>query len=185
MGLVLSPEVVEAVNRPTAIASALPNEAYTSETFFSAERDHLFSETWTCVGNACSVPNAGDARPVQLLGMPLVMVRQDSGDVTVFHNVCRHRGNQLVRQACTYKGSMMCPYHGWSYGTDGTLLATPHVGGHGVHDVHSIDRTETGLHEVATAVWLDLVFVNISGTADAFEDFITPLAARAEHLVEI
>lgn len=185
MKSILSPDVVEAVNRPTATASALPNAAYRSDDFFQAERDHLFSTTWTCIGNACSIPNIGDARPVELLGMPLLMIRQHSGSIAVFHNVCRHRGNQLVREPCTYKGSVMCPYHGWTYDTDGTLLATPHVGGHGTDHIDSIDQTERGLHSVRTAEWLDLVFVNISNTAPAFEDFIAPLGARAESLVAL
>ena len=68
---VLSDAVIDAINRPTANASALPNEAYTSQEFFDAERDLIFSRTWTCVANACTVPNPGDARPVELLGMPL------------------------------------------------------------------------------------------------------------------
>ena len=89
----LAPETLDALNIEDGIATGLPNEAYTSETFFRAEQKQLFARTWTCVGNACSVPNAGDLRPVGFLGEPLVLVRNKKDEVRVFHNVCSHRGN--------------------------------------------------------------------------------------------
>ena len=174
----LSSELVERINRPTLDASGLPNEAYTSESFLMLERDRLFSPTWTCIGHACTIPKPGDARPVDFLGQPLLMVRDARGEVRVFHNVCSHRGNQLVRAPCHFARLIRCPYHAWTYELDGALSGTPHVGGPGRHEHDGFDRSAHGLRTIRSAVWLDLVFVNLSGDASPFERHIAPLAGR-------
>lgn len=166
------------VNQPTESASGLPNHAYTDAAFFELERETLFANTWTCIGQACTVLNAGDVRPIGFLGVPLLMVRSPSGAVRVFHNVCSHRGNELVWEACTLRGGIRCPYHAWTYGFDGKLKGTPHIGGPGEHEVEGFDRAQHGLRPVRSAVWMDLVFVNISGTAPDFDTHIAPLQQK-------
>jgi choline monooxygenase len=79
--------------------------------------------------------------------------------------------------ACDVK-RLMCPYHCWTYDLKGKLLATPHVGGHHVHKHEDIDKTRLGLQPVALARWAGLVFVNLSGTAQPFEQALAPLLAR-------
>ena len=125
----LRPDLVEHINRPTIDAAGLPNEAYTSGSFLALERDRLFSTTWTCIGHACAVPAPGDALPLDFLGQPMFMVRDKVDEVRVFHNVCSHRGNQIVREPCRFTARIRCPYHAWTYGLDGELHGTPHVGG--------------------------------------------------------
>ena len=179
----LAPETLDALNIEDGIATGLPNEAYTSETFFRAEQKQLFARTWTCVGNACSVPNAGDLRPVGFLGEPLVLVRNKKDEVRVFHNVCSHRGNELVWEACQVKNTIRCPYHGWAYDFDGNLVATPNVGGSGVHSLEGLDNSKYGLREARSAVWMDLVFVNLNENAPDFETFIAPLQTRVDRMM--
>ena len=174
----LHADLVAHINRPTVDAAGLPNEAYTSESFLALERDRLFATTWTCIGHACTIPTPGDARPVDFLGQPMLMVRDAGGQVRVFHNVCSHRGNQLVREPCRFAARIRCPYHAWTYGLDGTLLGTPHVGGPGRHENESFDRRAHGLKSIRSAVWLDMVFVNASGDAPPFERHIERLAER-------
>ena len=174
----LRPELVERINRPTVEAAGLPNDAYVSPAFLALERERIFSATWTCIGHACTVPAPGDAHPVELLGLPLLMVRDAEGGVRVFHNVCSHRGNQLAREPCHFQGRIRCPYHAWTYRLDGTLLGTPHIGGPGRHENDTLERSRHGLKAVRAAFWLDLVFVNVSGDAPPFERHIAPLAER-------
>ena len=173
----------DAVMTESGLASGLPNYAYTSEDFFRMEQEQLFARTWTCIGNGCNIPEAGDLQPVGFLGQPLVMLRNRQGEVKVFHNVCSHRGNELVWQACSVKRTIQCPYHGWAYDLDGRLLATPNVGGSGVHAIDSLDRNEHGLCEARSAVWMDLVFVNLSADAPDFATFIDPLQQRIDKLL--
>ena len=178
----LPSELVEHINRPTIRAAGLPNEAYTSEAFLMLERERLFNPTWTCIGHACTVPAPGDVRPVDFLGQPMLLVRDRDGEVRVFHNVCSHRGNQLVREPCRFPARIRCPYHAWTYGLDGRLEGTPHIGGPGRHENESFDRGAHGLKAIRAAVWMDLVFVNLSGDAPPFERHIEPLGSRLHAL---
>ena len=176
------PELTAAVERPIEKATGLANRAYTSPEFFRLERERIFAPSWACLGHAADIPRPGDLTPVRLLGLPLLMVRAAGGAVRVFHNVCSHRGNELVWKSCRVKGSIRCPYHAWNYDLEGRLTGTPNIGGLGVHEVDGFDRGAHGLRAVQSAVWLDLVFVNLSGDAEPFETFIGPLAARFERL---
>ena len=178
----LSPTLVESINQPTVSAAGLPNEAYTSSAFLELERDRLFAPTWTCIGQACKLPAPGDARPVEFIGQPLLMVRGEDDAVRVFHNVCSHRGNQLVRESCNVAKLIRCPYHAWTYRLNGTLCGTPHIGGPGRHDNETFDRSANGLKEIRSAVWMDLVFINLSGDAPPFEEHIAPLDLHVQKL---
>src|ERR1700755_1092259 len=84
-------DMVAALDRPTELAENLPREAYTDPAFFALEIERVFGRNWTYVGAAGEMPNPGDAIPLQLGGMPIVLVRQRDGAVKAFHNVCRHR----------------------------------------------------------------------------------------------
>ncbi len=182
MNSVIDTAHFDAVNQEPGYATGLPNHAYVSETFFELEQQRLFAKTWTCIGNACTIPIPGDLKPVGFLGSPLLMLRNSENEVSVFHNVCSHRGNELVWQACRGKKLIQCPYHSWTYDLQGKLRATPHVGGTGVNDIASLDKSKHGLKSARCAVWMDLVFVNLSEDAPAFEEFIEPLQLRIDNL---
>ena len=137
-----------AVDRPIAEATGLPNRAYSSPDFFRLELDRIFAPSWACLGHAADIPRPGDLRPVQLLGVPLLMARAAGGTVRVFHNVCSHRGNELVWQPCRVRGAIRCPYHAWTYDLEGRLTGTPNIGGLGQHEVDGFDRTAHGLRVV-------------------------------------
>ncbi|MFT5739598.1 MAG: choline monooxygenase [Gammaproteobacteria bacterium] len=169
-----------AVCQSTGEARGLPNYAYTSDAFFELEQQRLFASTWTCIGNACSLPEPGDLQPVGFLGEPLLMLRNKDGQIKVFHNVCSHRGNELVWQACNTSTTIQCPYHAWAYDLDGNLLSTPHIGGTGIHQIDSLERDKNGLRPVRSAVWMDLVFVNLSEDAPDFTRFIATLQHRLD-----
>ena len=169
---------LSAVLAPTAQASGLPNDFYTSDECFARERDVLFAGTWTCIGRGSDAPRPGDAYPVSVMGYPLVLVRDEAGALRVFHNVCSHRGNRLVAQPCSAAAMLRCPYHSWTYRLDGTLSGTPHIGGIGKHEVEGFERARHGLRPVRSAEWLDLVFVNLSGNAPEFDMHIATLLER-------
>ena len=169
---------LSAVLRPTAEASGLPNDVYTNGAYFAHERDTLFAGTWACVGRGTDAPNPGDVCPVNLMGLPLLMVRGSDGQLRVFHNVCSHRGNRLVAEPCRITGMIRCPYHSWTYDLEGKLRGTPHIGGVGKHEIEGFDRGKHGLRPVPGAEWLDLVFVNLAENAPKFDDHIAPLMDR-------
>jgi phenylpropionate dioxygenase-like ring-hydroxylating dioxygenase large terminal subunit len=166
------------VTQPLNVAKGLPNEHYTDEATFKEESDSVLFANWSAVGFAKDVPNEGDANPIDFIGMPLLMVRDAKGEVRVHQNTCRHRGMILVSEKSNVRGTIRCPYHSWCYGLDGALRSTPHVGGPGQNTHEDIKRNELGLIEIRSYVFMDVVFVNISGDAAPFEAVHRDLMAR-------
>lgn len=176
---------LSAVLASSGQASGLPNDVYTSDALFERERDTLFAGTWACVGRGTDAPEPGDVCPIDLMGLPLVLVRGEDRRLRVFHNVCSHRGNRLVAQPCRVTGVIRCPYHSWTYKLDGRLRGTPHIGGVGKHEVEGFDADEHGLKALRSHEWLDLVFVNLSADAPEFEEHAAPLLARWESFASL
>ncbi|WP_127112315.1 aromatic ring-hydroxylating oxygenase subunit alpha [Shimia sediminis] len=166
------------VRRPIENAQGLGNEWYTSETSFEIEKAAVLKATWAGLAVAADVPEPGDAIPISFLGMPLLLIRDKEGVVRVFYNTCRHRGMILVEEPRKIEGAIRCPYHSWCYATDGRLVTTPHVGGPGQNTHEAMPRNELGLIEVRSHIWRDVVFVNISGDAPAFEEVHAHLLSR-------
>jgi len=159
-------------------AKGLPNAHYVDQGVFEEERRHVLFANWAGVGFGKDVPETGDAKPVDFLGMPLLLVRDEDGEVNVYQNTCRHRGMILVEEPQKIQGAIRCPYHSWCYTLKGALRTTPHVGGPGnnIHD--DIKRDELGLFRVRAHVWQDVVFVNIDGNAAPFEEVHEDLLER-------
>ncbi|MEB3209790.1 MAG: aromatic ring-hydroxylating dioxygenase subunit alpha [Leptolyngbyaceae bacterium] len=153
-------------------------EAYTHPDFLELERQTLFTKYWICVGLASDVSQPGDLRPVDVAGMPLVLVRDRQGTLRAFHNICSHRGLELVDQPCHGKGMIRCPYHSWTYGLDGALKSTPHFGGYYKDSYEGFDRAAKGLRAVRCEQWLDMVFVNLSGDAPPLDEYLKPITDR-------
>ena len=169
---------LQGVLQPVETAHGLPNEHYVSDAMYATEREALWFSTWAGLCVTADVPEPGDARPVDFLGVPLFVMRGRDGVIRVFQNVCRHRGMILVAEPRKIEGAIRCPYHSWCYSHEGKLVATPHVGGPG-HNTHpDIKREELGLIEVRTHVWMDVVFINLYGDAPEFSELHSDLIAR-------
>lgn len=164
--------------RPTSEASGLPGACYIDPEIHRWEQRKLFAEGWPAVAVASEIPKAGDYLPVWVAGQPILILRDRQGQVRAFHNICRHRGVVLAEKPGHGAATIRCPYHSWAYGLDGALLRTPDAGGHGVDAAPGLDRATLGLIPVRLAQWGDAIFVNLSGTAPDFADWVAPLARR-------
>lgn len=159
-------------------ANGLPNAHYIDPTVFEEEKHALLFSQWAGLAVGADVPEPGDAKPMEFLGMPLLLLRDKQGDVRVFQNICRHRGMILVEEPRRIEGAIRCPYHSWCYSTKGQLVSTPHVGGPGQNTHAAIKRDELGLIEIRSHLWRDIVWINVDGTAPSFEDAMGDLMAR-------
>jgi len=175
---IIEKKKLDVVNNAIEKSHGLPNECYTSEEYTIIERKKLFEEKWPVIGVASSVPNTGDVRPFDLLGIPLFILRDKNKKIKVFHNVCSHRGYKILQKPGKINNVIRCPYHSWSYDFDGKLVATPHIGGMNKNEAEGFDKLCSGLKEVRSYVWLDLIFVNISDNTESFEEYIKPLSDR-------
>ena len=177
---IINKEKLDIVSKPIKDAHGLPNECYTSKEYTLIERKKLFEDKWMVIGVASSLPNVGDAKPVDILGMPILLVRGKDKKIRVFHNVCSHRGLKLVTKSGNIKNVIRCPYHSWSYNFDGELVATPHIGGMNIHQTKDFERSKSNLKEIRSYIWLDLIMININNNEMSFEEYIKPLSDRWE-----
>lgn len=159
-------------------ARGLPNACYTSQVTFEDERQLLFAGGWSCIGFAIDAPAPGDVTPFEFIGFPLLMARDPQGALQLFHNVCPHRGRVLVEAAASGKKALVCPYHRWAYSLNGDLIATPHIGGPGIHNCPEFEGGDVRLAAIRSAEWRGLIFADLSGNADPFSSFIAPVEER-------
>lgn len=169
---------------PLSMPRGLPNAAYVDPDMFSLDRNAVLGRTWAAVAFASDLPAPRSVKPVDFMGMPLLLVRDREGDFRVFHNVCSHRGMKLVGEEGRLANVIRCPYHSWTYDFHGNLLRTPLVGGSGRDSCEGFDKGMHGLKEVRFAIWMDTVFINLSGDAPAFERYIEPLETRWSHWLQ-
>ncbi len=177
---IIDKKKLDVVNNSIEKAHGLPNECYTSKDYTLIERKKLFEDKWIVVGVASSIPEIGDVKPIDILGMPIIILRNKQNEVKVFHNVCSHRGVKLVSKSGKINSLIRCPYHSWSYSLDGELMATPHIGGMNKHSAEGFDKSKSNLKEIRSYIWLDLIMININQNEMSFEEYIKPLSDRWE-----
>ncbi|QIG91199.1 MULTISPECIES: aromatic ring-hydroxylating dioxygenase subunit alpha [unclassified Bradyrhizobium] len=101
-------------------------DVYVSEEVFQLEMEHMFPNSWVYVGHDSQVPNPGDYYGTTIGTQPVLLVRHTDGTVRVLHNRCPHKGTRITSETCGNTGKFFrCPYHAWSFKTDGSLLAIP------------------------------------------------------------
>lgn len=155
-------------------AKTLPREYYTSAEIYDRETERVFRTHWLCAGRATEIAAAGSYLLFDVDGECLILLRDGSGDVHGYYNVCRHRGTRLCEGPRGSLGrTICCPYHAWTYDLRGELTAAPNM-----KDAVDFDRTAYPLHRVETAVWEGFLFVNLSPDPVPIDEAFRPLAGR-------
>jgi len=162
---------------PLEAASTIPAAWYRDERIAELERERVFGRNWIAVGRADQVAAAGQFFTVELAGEPLVLVRGNDGALRAFFNVCRHHAAAVATVPCGTAQHLRCPYHGWTYGLDGSLKGAPEFAG-----VCNFDRDANGLIPVRVAVWEQFVFVTICDQAPPLPEFLGDLPERVAPL---
>lgn len=134
----------------------LPPEAYYSPEWYEREQRGLFGRIWNLVAYEADLPQPGDYLPVQVGPDPVLLVRGHDGVLRAFLNMCRHRGMALACEAGHADGNVRCPYHGWEYSPEGTLVRIPQRSS----QFADVDPDDWGLLPVGVGTWNGLVFVN-------------------------
>ena len=157
--------------RPAAEAFSPPPWYYTSEEWFQAEVERIFRREWNCVGRVERVPNPGDYVTFDLAGHALVLIHGRDGVIRAFHNHCRHRGARLLNGSGNCR-AIVCPYHSWTYGLDGTLAGAPDM-----EASAGFAAKDYGLKPVRCEVAHGFVFVNLDPHAGALAEFLGDFGA--------
>ena len=166
------------VTKPITSATGLPNICYIDDAFYRYEQTTLFRPNWVAIGFGKDVPEPGWVKPLELAGVPLLITRTPAGQINVFQNVCRHRGMILVDSHRKLRGPITCPYHAWAYDLDGALRKTPHIGGPDNNSHAAVPHCDYPLIKVRAHLWMDVIFVNLDGSAPPFEVAHADLIAR-------
>lgn len=152
----------------------LDPEAYYSPQWFEREQARLFGDSWQFAGMAEDYAAPGGFRSVTAGPHPLVVLRDTDDTLRAFHNVCRHRGAAVLPESGVVDRVIVCPYHNWTYGFDGCLLATPQR-----KELRpEPDRAALGLHPAALARWRGMVFVHPEPDAAPFTRWLDDLPDR-------
>ncbi len=128
------------------------------------------------VAYACDIPDPGDAMPITVAGLPVILARTDSGEVRAFHNVCRHRAAMILTEPCKKAKRLRCPYYARTWNLDGNLRAAPYFNGSRSGLARGLlDRDSLGLVRARCTVWYHWTFVNLDGNAPPIEEHMRPL----------
>ena len=191
------PETYGLSRLPVDQASTLIPDAYTADDFFALEQEKIFATAWVAVGCLQQVQNPGDILVTEVAGRSILVMRDKTGKLGAFYNVCRHRGSKLLEKSCNIK-SLHCPYHAWVYGLDGQCLGTSMfrsekivdtVNSNGVEtdlsDKALFDKQNYGLLPLSVQTWGFLVFVNLSAQTTPLEEWLGDIPQKFQsHVLE-
>ncbi len=143
---------------------------YVDRDLFDLDVSAIFARHWIFVATEPELPEAGDYRTVEIGPWSVILVRDDDEQVRAWHNVCRHRGARILDDARGSVGNIVCGYHKWTYGTDGSLRSAG-------QQPPSFDRSCFGLKPVHVRSVAGLLYVCLADEPP--EDF-DDVAARVE-----
>ena len=137
-------------------------EFYTSEAVFKADFDQIISRKWLLAGHVSRIPGKGDYFLFRIGAEQIIVIRENETSVRAFFNVCRHRGSTICQAESGNAPKLVCPYHAWTFGLDGRLLAARLMPA-------DFDKAENSLFACHVRLFHGLIFINLS--EDAPDDF--------------
>ncbi|MFL9923962.1 aromatic ring-hydroxylating dioxygenase subunit alpha [Herbaspirillum lusitanum] len=141
-------------------AETLPPLCYTDADFYEFEKEALFNHEWLCVGRESWVANSGDYFSTTIIGEPLLIARNQQGQIKAMSAVCQHRA-MLVAEGHGNTRAFLCPYHHWAYSLDGALIGAP-----AMEKTEGFDKKDFCLPTLQVEVWQGFIFVNFDPLAE-------------------
>lgn len=141
---------------------SLPGAFYREEEIFRAEVERIWRRQWLFAGHTCQVAAAGDYFVVPVDHDSILVIRGEDENLRAMYNVCRHRGTQLCQDESGHSRKLVCPYHQWVYGSDGSLLHC-----RGMQE--DLERGELGLKRVHLRTLEGLIYICLSDRPPDFE----------------
>jgi Rieske 2Fe-2S family protein len=160
----------------TAMGEALEPRLYLDEELVETEQRLIFERTWQLIGHVSALPRPGSYTTGFAGSQPVLVLRDESGGLRAYRNVCRHRASCLLTGSGQCKGAVRCRYHGWTYRFDGSLIGVPEALQFG----ERLDKSALALHPVRVEELCGLVFVNLDHEAAPLAELTGDLASRLE-----
>jgi phenylpropionate dioxygenase-like ring-hydroxylating dioxygenase large terminal subunit len=152
---------------------------YTDPEIFELEMRHLFGGTWVYLGHESQLPAAGDFVQVRVGRRPVLVTRGDDGSVHALLNRCTHRGTTLevAERGCAKR--FMCPYHGWTFATDGRLVAVAYPANY-----VGLDRDARALGRLRVASHRGFLFGSLAGDPEPLAEWLGPAGEHLDMLID-
>jgi choline monooxygenase len=162
-------EIIDCYNpeAPLAEAYTIPSGWYLDQQLFDLEQGTVFARSWQMAGRLDQVRGPGQYITCDLAGEPILIIRGRDNVLRGFYNVCRHHAAAVVTGPSGTAQSLRCPYHGWTYSTEGELKGATDMAG-----VCNFDRDASGLVPLETAVWENWVFVRLEPEGPSLSGFL-------------
>ena len=139
----------------TRVGYSFEQEFYTSDAVFQADMDEVISQKWILAGHISRIPSKGDYFLFKIGAEQIIIIRENADSVRAFFNVCRHRGSTLCSAHSGNAPRLVCPYHAWTFGLDGKLIAARLM-------PEDFDKADNGLFACHIRVFHGLIFINLS-----------------------
>ena len=163
---------------------AVHRDVYTDPEIFRLEMERLWPRTWIYVGHTSQVPAPGDFITCDIGTVPVLLIRQPDASVRVLRNRCAHKGAKLVSDWSGNAGRFIrCPYHNWSYRTDGSIAAIPLRQGYDRTGFANCEAVR-GLGPVATEVYRGFVFARLSEDGPSFRDYFGESLSSIDYMAD-
>ncbi len=186
-----APEILRQESPPTDLGTEdISVERYYSQEWHDQEIALMWQKVWQMACRVEDIPETGDHVVYDIGHDSIIVVRTATGDIKAYVNACLHRG-VMLRTGGGRVDKFKCPFHGFTWGLDGSLAHIPSE-----WDFEHIDRKKFCLPEVQVATWGGFVFINLDPDCEPFESYLEilpehfrafPLEDRwkAAHVVKI
>jgi phenylpropionate dioxygenase-like ring-hydroxylating dioxygenase large terminal subunit len=134
---------------------SLDQRFYCDEEVFAADMREVVGRKWIVAGHIDQVRRKGDYFLFKIGNESIIVVRSDDTTINAFYNVCRHRGSVICTESAGRVTRLTCPYHAWSYGLDGALLAARLM-------PVDFSKADNGLHRCHVRVFHGFIFINLT-----------------------
>jgi choline monooxygenase len=161
---------------PFSKADTIPATLYHSEEIYALEMQRIFAKEWVCPGLAADIPNVGDFITFTIVDQPIFVMRGKDGVIRSFSNVCLHRMMPLLEGAGSCTGKIVCPYHAWTYNTEGNVIGAGHMGGRDP----LFDKKQFTLPQLRTEIWQGWIYVTMNHDAPTVSSLLSGLLPVVE-----
>jgi benzoate/toluate 1,2-dioxygenase alpha subunit len=175
---------------PAAVAALVQDDqvhrdVYLDPGIFDLEMAQLWSNTWIYVGHDSQVPEKGDYYSTDVAMQPVLMVRHTDGSVRVMMNRCAHKGAKLVSDVCGNTGKFFrCPYHAWTYKTDGSLLSIPLKNAYEGTRLKECNASRGLVTVPNVAIYRGFVFARLSAEGPGFHEFFGDSLSSIDNMAD-